>query len=200
MFLCSLYLQPKTIWHNPHVDDQSKDGHTEYRDLRSVLQACSWIGVHLNSVSHTPACWSWPPAAAPADGRSSAPPNGCLSACALSPTAPSVTLTPLSHPAQCPRGPRTICHEYQHQAVKGTFKPSSEENQQLHFLPRCWNRGLFRGAIHIMLYFGWRWGGCDRCCNLLYICVWPFGSLFTEGLVEGAPQLDVEQKWGKTLN
>lgn len=54
------------------------------------------------SMLHIPACCSWPPAAAPADGQSLEPPGGCLSVYAPSPTAPNAVQLQLYHPPPHP--------------------------------------------------------------------------------------------------
>lgn len=59
-----------------------------------------WKVTNLNwPFSHRPACWSWPPAAAPGGGRSSEPPGGCRSVYAPSPTVPIAALSRPYHPA-----------------------------------------------------------------------------------------------------
>lgn len=62
------------------------------------------VKVMKRTMSDIPACCSWPPAAAPGDGRSLGPPVGCLSVCAPSPTAPYAGLIQPYH------RPRRLLH------------------------------------------------------------------------------------------
>lgn len=173
-----------------------------------------WKVTNLNwPFSHRPACWSWPPAAAPGGGRSSEPPGGCRSVYAPSPTAPTAALSRPYHPAH-----RRLHRVWRYSSQIALEACDGSKDHQNNFQkgPQLMRFILFAGVIHCQLSqgegkvlpwwwcggggFNWRcsvvssmvdfWGG--RCRgfrggDFLYVGVQPWlGAFLTKGLVEGA--------------